>query len=1283
MRSELVLAASVWAAFGGLGCGSDPSTMDTVVDASADTPADVPVDREEEPEVDAGPPPPFVCTEDMLAGGCTLGHCRLTAPRGTVPAGAGIELAERTLPGELAQDAYGTVLCDVKLSPSAPLSHELGLAITVDGQVDPAAALFSYKPSGGSALVVTSSAQAQGAVGIVSETGLYGVTKRSGAWRVEGYAGVDVDSTADAASVLRNISSRGVDAAYWDGTRLFVGNGARVLVYSGLPASPTQAPNLVLGQADLNTTSSTTSSSVFRGAVGGIWSDGTKLVVATGNRVLIWNTLPVASFTPADVVLGQTDFSSDLANSGGVSASSFSQPSQIDSDGTRLAVADMLNHRVLVWDTFPTAIGQPATSLIGQPSFTSNAIAGGALSIYQAWGVSLSGSGAYVSDFFGFGGMRHVATATAMNPAPDFASTVAYARVQPDTTYAAAGIAQLSGGALALRDGLVRRIGVFRSAPVAAGSIYDFVLGQPDPSRQISGPPNASASSNGLAYRLSGSGTRLLVPEGNRLLVFDAPSYNYEPASFVIGQAGFSSNGPVDYRGTGATTLASPADVAVNGSRVAVADRANNRVLIYDKADLPNKPAAAKVVLGQPDASSYVANGDIKSPSASRLSGPGGVALDATHLIVADTENHRVLIWSPVPTASGTAANVVLGQSDFSGRRPNHGRGDTLPVDGYSDAANNGFFYPTGVATDGTHLVVSDRLNHRLLVWNAIPTTNDAPADAVIGQATFADNIANRGAGPYSASPNGFDLPTGVSISGTTVWVADTENNRVVRVASAFTSPLADAWIGQPDGSTLANLNYRPQSHPNVGLATFPATTSATVLRPRGVVATATALYVTEQDSNRVHVLDPANFSHLGVLGQLDGTGATANSGSIGAASLSEPAGIAVDANTLFVADTKNHRVLGYDAANVPQTGAAASIVVGQPSEVSNGFNQASSASGSTSTKPRGMSRSGTDLFIADTAHHRVLVLGAPPKAGDVPTRVFGQPDANLVLPNAGGVPTARSLKSPRGAFADAQHVIIADTGNHRVLVFDRASTGPDAMLVLGQTSFGAVLPNAGGAPSLGTLAGPESAYSDGTRLFVADTGNHRVLVWNTFPTQNGKAADFVLGQSAADQVLSNRGTGAASADRMSSPTSIDVIGAALFVADSGNNRVLRFAPLPTASGALANAVLGQPDLTSRGSAAAATDKTHLAGPAALADDGANLYVIDRDVARVVVFSLPADTTGSPPMAIFGAAGGLNLSGPAGIAVERTPFFTSRVYVADTNDDRIVLLGSVSRLVGQ
>src|SRR5207249_1680683 len=153
-----------------------------------------------------------------------------------------------------------------------------------------------------------------------------------------------------------------------DGAHLYVGNGARLLIYDGVPESPTVRPPLLLGRPDLDSDVSGTTSSALHGEVAGVWSDGNRLLVASGSRVLVWQTLPSVSFRPADLVLGQTDFSSEGANPGGVSGATFNRPTAIDSDGTRVLVADTINNRVLVWDHFPSAIGEPATSVIGQPT---------------------------------------------------------------------------------------------------------------------------------------------------------------------------------------------------------------------------------------------------------------------------------------------------------------------------------------------------------------------------------------------------------------------------------------------------------------------------------------------------------------------------------------------------------------------------------------------------------------------------------------------------------------------------------------------------------------------------------------------------------------------------------------------------------------------------------------------------------------------------------------------------------------------------------------------------
>ena len=108
---------------------------------------------------------------------------------------------------------------------------------------------------------------------------------------------------------------------------------------------------------------------------------GGRLVVADqgNNRVLVWNGVPSAPGTPPDLVLGRPDanlgvisnLSSSLAGFP-CSATSLSDPSGVWTDGTRLAVVDFVNNRVLVWNTFPTTSGQAADFALGQASGAGN-----------------------------------------------------------------------------------------------------------------------------------------------------------------------------------------------------------------------------------------------------------------------------------------------------------------------------------------------------------------------------------------------------------------------------------------------------------------------------------------------------------------------------------------------------------------------------------------------------------------------------------------------------------------------------------------------------------------------------------------------------------------------------------------------------------------------------------------------------------------------------------------------------------------------------------------------
>ncbi len=152
---------------------------------------------------------------------------------------------------------------------------------------------------------------------------------------------------------------------------------------------------------------------------------------------------------------------------------------------------------------------------------------------------------------------------------------------------------------------------------------------------------------------------------------------------------------------------------------------------------------AARLVIGQETFTSQDSNS-----SDVIVGGVSGLAYAADTLFVADSNrvgsspnNHRVLLYQnlsgmlPSPTAPLNydrkcpvclgKATVVLGQPDFATTTEN------------IQASSTNLRLPTAVASDGVHLVVADTNHNRVLIWNRIPNTNDAPADVVVGQPDF------------------------------------------------------------------------------------------------------------------------------------------------------------------------------------------------------------------------------------------------------------------------------------------------------------------------------------------------------------------------------------------------------------------------------------------------------------------------------------------------------------------------------------------------------------------
>jgi uncharacterized protein (TIGR03437 family) len=121
-------------------------------------------------------------------------------------------------------------------------------------------------------------------------------------------------------------------------------------------------------------------------------------------------------------------------------------------------------------------------------------------------------------------------------------------------------------------------------------------------------------------------------------------------------------------------------------------------------------------------------------------------------------------------------------------------------------------------------------------------------------------------------------------------------------------------------------------------------------------------------------------------------------------------------------------------------------------------------------------------------------------------------------------------------------------------LIYNQIPTqsGAAADVVVGQDSFSGSDPG----NSATRLNFPRYAYSDGTRLLIVDSGNNRILIYNQIPTQNGAAADIVLGQQNLNGLLES-----CAAANFAVPFMAAGDGGMLFVSDGFNRRMLGFRP--------------------------------------------------------------------------------------------------------------------------
>ncbi|MGA2711818.1 MAG: hypothetical protein ABSG41_01835 [Bryobacteraceae bacterium] len=514
---------------------------------------------------------------------------------------------------------------------------------------------------------------------------------------------------------------------------------------------------------------------------------------------------------------------------------------------------------------------------------------------------------------------------------------------------------------------------------------------------------------------------------------------------------------------------------------------------------------------------------------------------------------------------------------------------------------------------------------------------------------TASNPLAFDSFGPNVVEGRELSQPLGIAVdtsaSPPNIYIADTANNRVLgyRYNTQVTAgSFADLVLGQPN--RFSNI---PQGPGN--------TFSTGINNPTGMaVDSAGNLYVADTGNNRIlrypqPFTQPAGYQFPNmIIGQTSFASSGANTGGVKASTLSLAGGrtgLAFDsAGNLWVTDTGNNRVLRFPVAvlTAGTNGPSADIAVGQADLVS-------SVAATSRTAKTGLSQpvaiafdpSG-NMFVAD-ALQRVVVYPPGATFSSSASRILGVP----VQGQAQTVVEATVLGKVLGVAAAGPNILVADTSTNRILVYGSVASwppetttqfSPSANAVIGQTTFAGSAANGGnGQPSASTFSVPVDMAFSQSELFVADSGNNRILVFPSAVSGPSGTASRVIGQLdfpyRAPNLVEGKEFGFSGSTSSASGSAILDYSSTpphLYVADTLNNRILGFRNFTSmTNGQVADIVIGQPDMFHTVINYPTNDPTMpnsqgLDGPTSLVVDSAgNLYVADTFNSRILRFPTP------------------------------------------------------------
>ena len=260
--------------------------------------------------------------------------------------------------------------------------------------------------------------------------------------------------------------------------------------------------------------------------------------------------------------------------------------------------------------------------------------------------------------------------------------------------------------------------------------------------------------------------------------------------------------------------------------------------------------------------------------------------------------------------------------------------------DGTGTGAN--FLSPFSIAQIGDTLYVTDGKLHSLRVIN----TNTAQVVTVVNPGS-SDLIGSYRDGDGTLAK--FNGPRGlVAVGGSTLYVADLANNRIRKVTIGATAVATDVDTFAGNGT---------EGHKD------DTGTAAQFNQPISLAVNGNTLYVADYSGHRIRAIDLASravttIAGNGTAGYKDGMGI--------AAQFNKPAGLAVNGNTLYVADYIGHRIRAIDLASRAVTTIAGSGTIGHKD---------GTGTAAQFNKPVGLAVNGNTLYVASFGNRVIRKL--------------------------------------------------------------------------------------------------------------------------------------------------------------------------------------------------------------------------------------------------------------------------------------------------------------------